>query len=515
MRTDVLMRGCTWLCLVGGALAFSPERAVSQVVQPIYQDSLQNGWENWSWAAVNLAATTPVYSGTHAISVTASNWQALYLHAPAPVDPTSITGLTFWINGGAAGGQSVNVQATIGSTGQTVVALAPLPTQQWRQISISLASLGITPGLQMEGLWFQVPTAAQVPVFFVDALTLSGPDPITNPAGSVVVVVDAAANRRPISPLIYGVNFGGSNELRALNSPLNRHGGNATSRYNWQTNASSHAMDWYFESLPEEGSGPGAAVDRFIQGTRDGGALPMITIPINGWVAKLGPAGQRLASYSIAKYGAQTGSDWQWFPDAGNGILAATGQPITNQDPHDANQPVTTNFQAGWVQHMLGLWGSSTQGGVRYYIMDNEWAIWHETHRDVHTNGVTMDQERDLFCAYASMIKDLDPQAQVLGPEEFGWTGFFFSGFDLQWATRHGWGGAYPDRDAHGGAEMMPWWLDQVRLRSMCSPCTTTRRAASTATMFHPPCRPGAIVPPGLCGTPITPMNPGSTTRSA
>ena len=460
------MRVCAGLCLMGGGLALSPTRAAAQVVQPIYEDSLQEGWANWSWATVNLAATTPVHSGTRAISVTASNWQALFLHATELVDPASITGLTFWINGGTAGGQLVNVQATINSAGQTTVALDPLPTQQWRQVSISLASLGITPGLLMDGLWFQVPTTGQVPVFYVDDLSLSGPPPPTNPANSVVVTVDAAANRRPISPLVYGVNFGGSNELRALNSPLNRHGGNSTTRYNWLTNASNHAMDWYYQSLPEEGSGPGGAVDLFIQRSHDGGALPMITIPINGWVAKLGPAGQRLCSFSIAKYGAQTGNDWQWFPDAGNGILAATGQPITNQDPNDANQPVTTNFQAGWVQHMVGRWGSSTQGGVRYYIMDNEWALWHETHRDVYTNGVTMDQERDLFCAYASLIKDLDPQAQVLGPEEFGWTGYLFSGADMQWASRNGWGGAYPDRDAHGGADMMPWWLNQVRLRS-------------------------------------------------
>lgn len=448
------------------SLLYTAIGASAGVVQSVYQDSLQNGWLNWSWANVNLAATTPVQNGNRSISVTASNWQALYLHAPAPVEPASYTGLTFWIHGGAVGGQQVQVQATINSVGQTPVLLAPLPTQQWRQVSISLASLGIAPGVFMDGFWFQVTTTSQVPVFYVDDLSLSGPDPVTNPPATVVVQVDAAANRRPISPLIYGVNFGGSNELRGLNSPLNRHGGNQTSRYNWQTNASNHAFDWYFQSLPQEGSGPGGAADLFIQRTRDGGALPMITIPINGWVAKLGPGGQRLSSFSIAKYGAQTGNDWQWFPDAGNGILAVTGQPITNQNQNDANQPATTNFQAGWIQHLIGRWGSSTQGGVRYYIMDNEWAIWHETHRDVHLDGVTMDQSRDLFCAYAGLVKHLDPQAQVVGPEEYGWTGYFFSGYDLQWATRNGWGGSYPDRQAHGGALMMPWWLNQVRLRS-------------------------------------------------
>ena len=40
-------------------------------------------------------------------------------------------------------------------------------------------------------------------------------------------------------------------------------------------------------------------------------------------------------SFSIAKYGAQTGSDWQWFPDAGNGILT-NGSNVVGNDPADA-----------------------------------------------------------------------------------------------------------------------------------------------------------------------------------
>jgi hypothetical protein len=192
--------------------------------------------------------------------------------------------------------------------------------------------------------------------------------------------------------------------LIAVNVPLNRHGGNGTRRYNWKTNASNHAFEWYFQSLEQEGGATaGAAADLFVRRSLDGGAEPMITIPINGWAAKLGANRQRLSSFSIAKYGAQTGNDWQWFPDAGNGIRSSTGLVITNNDPNDANMPVTAAYQAEWIQHLIGRWGASTQGGVRYYIMDNEWAIWHDTHCDVHPVGVTMDQSRDLFCAYASM----------------------------------------------------------------------------------------------------------------
>lgn len=452
---------------MGVFAGLSPD-ARAQTSQVVYADSLQNGWQNWSWATVNLSSTARVHSGSQAISVNAANWQALYLAAANSIDPAVFTNLSFWINGGATGGQIVHVQGTVNSVGQTPVTLAPLPTNSWRQETISLAALGFAPGTPLDGIWFQIPTALTVPEFSVDDISFSGPGgaPATNVSPSVALVVDAAADRHPIDPRIYGVNFANSNDLRAMNVPLNRSGGNHTSRYNWRTNATSQAMDWFFQSLPQEGSGPGAWADGFVQQTKDGGAQPMLTIPINGWIAKLGPAGQRRCSFSIAKYGAQTGNDWQWFPDAGNGILAATGQPIVTNDPHDANQPATVDDQADWIRHLTNRWGGAANDGVRYYLMDNEWALWHDTHRDVHPVGVTMDQSRDLFCAYASMVKSNDLSALVLGPEEFGWSGYLYSGYDLQWGNTHGWGGALPDRAAHGGADMMPWWLNQVRLRS-------------------------------------------------
>ncbi|MBW7908633.1 MAG: glycoside hydrolase family 44 protein [Kiritimatiellae bacterium] len=453
--------------LLGGAL-FSPAPASAQTAQVVYADALQNGWQDWSWATVNLAATSHVQAGSRSISVNAANWQAMYFAATTPIDVGVFTGLTFWVNGGSAGGQVVQVQGTTNSSGLTPVLLAPFPTNAWRQETISLASLGFAQGMDLEGFWLQVTTTNAVPQFFVDSISFSGPAAPTNPPAStsVIIRVDAAADRHVISPLIYGVNFAGSNALRELNVSLNRNGGNLTSRYNWRTNASNHAMDWYFESLPQAGSGPGATVDRFIQDSRDGQAEAMITIPINGWVAKLGPGGQRLSSFSIAKYGPQTGNDYQWFPDAGNGISSSNGQYIANNDPLDANQPSTPEYQAEWIRYLTNHWGSSAEGGVRYYLMDNEWAIWHETHRDVHPVGVTMEQSRDLFCAYASMVKSNDPAALVLGPEEFGWSGYLHSGYDLQWGNTHGWGNPLPDRTAHGGAVMMPWWLDQVRQRS-------------------------------------------------
>src|SRR5690606_16622520 len=110
--------------------------------------------------------------------------------------------------------------------------------------------------------------------------------------------------------------------------------------------------DWYYQSLPNTSSTTGAAADDFIATTKAGNSEPIITVPMIGWMPKLGPNRSRLSSYSIAKYGPQTGNDWQWFPDAGNGISVTNNTPITWNDSNDANYLTNSAFQEAWVQHL-------------------------------------------------------------------------------------------------------------------------------------------------------------------
>jgi hypothetical protein len=63
---------------------------------------------------------------------------------------------------------------------------------------------------------------------------------------------------------------------------------------------------------------------------------------------------------------------------------------------------------------------------------------------------------------YASMIKAVDPNAQIVGPEEWGWSGYIYSGYDQQYGAAHGWS-SFPDRAAHGNRDFLPWLLDQLR----------------------------------------------------
>jgi len=282
---------------------------------------------------------------------------------------------------------------------------------------------------------------------------------------SATITVNAGLNRKAINPLVYGVAHASTAQLNELNAPLNRNGGNNTSRYNWNLNADNRGSDWYFESIADSSSVAGERGDTFITNSKAAGAQAMLTIPMVGWVAKLGANRAKLASYSIAKYGAQTGNDSQWFPDAGNGIRASDGALITWNDKNDANVSASSTFQQGWVNHLVSRWGAASAGGLKYYILDNEAGLWHGTHRDVHPTGVTMDAYRDKVLDYAGKIKTSDPSALVVAPEEWGWTGYLYSGYDAQWGSLHGWG-SLPDRNAHGGWDFLPWLLDQLRLNN-------------------------------------------------
>jgi hypothetical protein len=278
---------------------------------------------------------------------------------------------------------------------------------------------------------------------------------------AVTINVDVGANRRPINPLIYGVAHGSVSALQDLNVPLNRLGGNNTSRYNWKLNADNRGNDWFFESIPDKSSVAGERGDTFISNSRAGGAEPALTIPTIGWVAKLGANRNKLASFLVSRYGAQQKTD-PWWPDAGNGVRP-DGYYITGNDPNDASVQVDSLYQQEWVRHLVSRWGTAGNGGLRYYILDNEPSIWHATHRDVVPIGKTMAEVRNLILDYAAKIKQVDPGAIVIGPEEWGWSGYFFSGYDQQYGNRYGWNQPLPDRTANGNWNYLPWLLDQLR----------------------------------------------------
>jgi len=430
--------------------------------QQIYTDSLQNSWNDWSWSTTPVFTNTGTYvhSGTNSIRVTLTGGYGALSLEHSGFDSSIYTNLTFWINGGATGGQQLQIYAELtGGNGQpagSTISLSTLAAGNWQQITIPLTALGVAGQPNFTRFSIQDRSGAAEPTFYVDDITLTG-GPV-GPVPPLVITVDAQLNRHPISPLIYGVAFASSSQLSDLNAPLNRSGGNAETSYNWQINAHNHAADWFFESIADSPATPGASTDGFVSGSLTGGAQAMVTIPMIGWAPKLGSGRSILPSYSIAKYGPQASHD-QYLPDAGNGLgtnsTTHTTWLITTNDPNDANVPVTSAFQQGYVQHLISSWGNATNGGVGFYLMDNEHSLWQSTHQDVHPVGPTMQEIRDKILDYASMVKSNDPNALVCGPEEWGWPGYFNSGYDIQNP-----GGI--DRANNGGMDYMPWLLNQI-----------------------------------------------------
>jgi PKD repeat protein len=297
---------------------------------------------------------------------------------------------------------------------------------------------------------------------------------------AVTITVDAGANRRTISPAVYGVAYATTAQLQDLNAPLHRYGGNNTSRYNWQLNADNRGADWYFESIAESSATPGQRGDDFVLASQAGNAVPMVTVPIIEYIAKVGSSRSKLASFDSRVYGAQDDCDWQWFSQACNGMKS--GQPVAGNNPLDANVLNSTAIQGAWASHFVQRFGSATAGGLKYYILDNEYSIWHSTHRDVRPTGATMEQVRDAMIAYSGAIKAADPGALVVGPEEWGWSGYTLSGYDQQYGSKNGWS-FLPDRNAHGGMDYLPWLLQQLKTRSD----TDGRRVIDVFTVHYYP----------------------------
>jgi alpha-L-arabinofuranosidase len=165
------------------ALTFAFEAsAQAQTDLPIYSDApLANGWQNWSWATVNVASTTAVHSGSTSISVAAAPWAALSLQH----DPLSTAGygsLTFWINGGNAGHARLLVTFTLDHTNRATPAgmvIGPIPANTWQQISISLASFGIDNVPNFTGFWIQDGTGTDQTLnpFYVDDIVMTAAVP--------------------------------------------------------------------------------------------------------------------------------------------------------------------------------------------------------------------------------------------------------------------------------------------------------------------------------------------------
>jgi hypothetical protein len=430
----------------------------------VYGDALGSGWQDWSWGGItrDFARTSPVHGGTKSIGVTyTGSWSGLQIGRNDAIDISGYDRLRCWVHGGSTGGQTVRLVVGNQASGAKVeLDIVPV-ANTWTRYDVPLDALGTTQVSYLQ--WFNNTAGAQA-TFSVDdvAFVASGlptPTPL-GPTAGPALQVDAASGRHAISELIYGMNFADEALATALRLPVRRWGGNATTRYNWRTDTSNRAADWYFENIPNDNANPAAlpddsSSDRFVEENLRAGAETLLTIPLIGWT----PRGRAIGcGFSVGRYGAQQSTD-PWQPDCGNGVRS-NGTQITGNNPADVSDAIGPDFVQQWMQHLIGRYGNALAGGVRFYNLDNEPMLWSSTHRDVHPAPLGYDELRDRTLAYAAAIKATDPTAETLGPAEWGWSAYFWSALDA--APGGDWWNHPQDRLAHGNTPLAAWYLQQL-----------------------------------------------------
>jgi hypothetical protein len=284
------------------------------------------------------------------------------------------------------------------------------------------------------------------------------------PPGSldnVTVRVDLSAAGSPISPFIYGVSSADEATLRTLGATVDRWGGNASTTYNWANgHAWNAARDWEFRN-GNYGNPQGSVADGFTAAALAAGAVPLITIPSIGYVAKNDDNGTQ--STGVPNQGGPAlspgSSAIAGYDPTGNRLRTSVPSFATKPGPFTLTPPPNSPavYQDEWVNELKQKFGAAPKG-VGYFAIDNEPDVWSGTHTDVHPVQMSYADMLSNYEQYALAVKAQDPTALLLGPDVSGWTGYLYSDLDRgtdNFAT-------HADSAAHGGQPFLAWWLGQV-----------------------------------------------------
>lgn len=233
-------------------------------------------------------------------------------------------------------------------------------------------------------------------------------DPATR--ADVIFEIDLAAEGRPISPFLYGTNTPARLAERPGELTLARLSGNRFSTYNWETNASSagkhsdHANDGDLVLDPHDNR-PGAPVLAAAAEAAGHTAALLVTVPALGWVAA--------DTTGVVASGTPIAS--RFFPSYARKPRALTAAP----DLEDA-----AVYQDEFVHFITAAAPLLAGRGDLWFCIDNEPSLWDLNFPRVHAEDPTYAEVIARNIEYAAMIKDIAPNAPVLGGVLYGWDAF-------------------------------------------------------------------------------------------
>ena len=392
-----MLFGTLYIMLIAFGLSLRADAQLPD--QPIYTDSLQNGWQNYGWATLNYANTSPVHSGQYSISVAAGGYQALYVHHSG-FDSTPYSAISFWINAGN-GGQSLVLQGELSGSQKTPINLGTLPANTWKQITISLSSLGVADQSNLDGFWIENTSAGSIPTFYVDDITL-----ISSGAAiptSANISVNAQNIVRTVDPRIFGMNTAVWDGALSTPSTLTSLHGMNTQAMRFPGGSTSDAYDWSTDKV-------------------DGNT--------NRWPADV-TAFNKLASaastesYDIVNYGSGTPQMAAAWVAYDNGVISndvLIGHDVNGRDWKSSaywasirsSAPLATDDGYNFlrVSHPLPF-------NSHYWEIGNEcFGSWeNDKHALTGTNLVGLPHDGYTYAKYASqfinLMKAVDPTIQI------------------------------------------------------------------------------------------------------
>ncbi len=219
--------------------------------------------------------------------------------------------------------------------------------------------------------------------------------------------INTQLNRKSISPYIYGLNQYNMTTENPMNVTQNRFGGNRSTAYNWETNYSNAGSDynnssdnWWMQGL-----GLNAAIYRPIAGSAlqafsdtiyKAKGLPMITLQAAGYVS------------------ADANGTVTCTAPCDRWVKVLANKPGKNfvYPPVLTDNVVYMDEEVNWL---ISKYGTSANGGIKFYEIDNEPDIWNGTHKLIRPTLPTPTQLGAITEEYAKMVKSLDPNALIFG----------------------------------------------------------------------------------------------------
>ncbi len=228
----------------------------------------------------------------------------------------------------------------------------------------------------------------------------------------------------PISPYIYGTNqmlLGGENWT------TRRLGGDRLTGYNWENNASNAGSDYLQESddyltyimgiSVENENIPGIVATSFHDESLQLGAQSLITLQMAGYVAR-----DKGGIVTLA----ETAPSWRWAQ------VLNTGDSLSLQ-PDTSDSYV---YMDQYVNYLINKYGTAnTSTGIMAYELDNEPSLWPSTHPRIHPNSTRCTEIVDKAIALDTVVKKLDPYAEIFGPALYGMNAYISFQSAPDWTT--------------------------------------------------------------------------------